>query len=99
MRHPELFDRCFSAIEALRLAKKLPIRTCATANKQRTKLCSGIAVSTTDGEAGLITSAWGFVFLSIDHPMRCTEIHTSYYGETVALGKLWQELKKMGKQS
>ncbi len=98
MRKSELFDRCVYSIDKLRASHKLslkPIKACPASINAFDGLCSGIAVSTVEGEAGLITRAWGFVFIDCDSPMRVTDIHTSYYGEGVALDKLWRELEKL----
>jgi hypothetical protein len=97
MRKSELFDRCVYAIDKLRTNGRLSLKSIIAepALGAPCKVCSGISVSTVEGEAGLITRAWGFIFTSPDKPMRCTDIHTSFYGEGVVLDKLWRELEKL----
>jgi hypothetical protein len=105
MRKSELFDRCVYDIDKLlsehKLQVNLPLVVCTPqiyyANHiiAGAKVCSGICVSTVEGEAGLITRAWGIVFTNPDYPLRCTEIQSSYYSESVALDKLWRELQKI----
>ena len=94
MRKSELFDRCVYSIDKLRAEHKLSLKPIIVEQSLNasSKLCSGISVSTVEGEAGLITRAWGFVFINCDNPIRCTNIHTSYYGESVVLEKLLREL-------
>lgn len=101
MRKSEVFDRCVSLI-----AKRLTERTlnikhpyiCKAQHyfAQGTQPVSGIIVSTVDGQAGPITRAWGIVYVNTEYPVRCTEICTSYYGESVALEKLYRELSLQG---
>ncbi len=101
MRKSELFDRCVFQVEELLKKRKLRL---LTRQKQVAQhyftsnygIHSGISVSTVETEVGFITRAWAFVFVDVDHPLRCSEIHTSYYGESVALGKLWVELERLG---
>lgn len=97
MKKSELFDRCVYFIDKLRAEHKLSLKSVQSniALKAPNKLCSGIAVSTVEGEAGPITRAWGFVFTSPDNPMRVTDIHSSFYGEGVVLDKLWRELEQL----
>lgn len=103
MRRSELFDRCVYSIEKLLTDKKLSLKSVDCTPQTyfvnhtitNTKICSGIAVSTVEGEAGMITRAWGIAFTNPDYPLRCTDIHSSYYGESVALDKLWRELEKL----
>lgn len=102
MRKSELFDRCIYSIDKLLSEQKLSLKFkdispqvyYANHTIAGAKLCSGICVSTVEGEAGLITRAWGIAFTNADYPLRCTDIHTSYYGESVALDKLFRELEK-----
>lgn len=100
MRKSEIFDRCVYTIEKLLREQKLklPPPICSTPHfwfASGRKIHSGIVISTVEGEAGSITRAWGIVFVDVDRPQRCTNIHTSYYGESVALGKLLDELEKI----
>ena len=94
MRKSELFDRCVYQIDKLRTDRKLSLKPIIP-DSAPGKLCSGISISTVEGEAGLITRAWGFVFTSVDKPMRVTDIHSSFYGEGVVLDKLWRELEQL----
>lgn len=100
MRKSELFDRCVYTIEKLLGERKLHIQP-PIATKPHLwfadgrQIHSAITISTVEGEAGSITRAWGIVFVDPDKPQRCTMIHTSYYGESVALGKLLTELEKL----
>ena len=97
MRKSELFDRCVFFIDKLRTEHKLSMKPIQpnVALTAPNRLYSGIAVSTVEGEAGLVTRAWGFVFTNPDSPMRVTDIHSSFYGEGVVLDKLWRELEKL----
>lgn len=100
MRKSEIFDRCAYTIDKLLRERKLriqpPISTKAHVWFAEGRIVhSGITVSTFEGQAGFITRAWGTVFVDPDRPQRCTSIHTSYYGESVALGKLLDELEKI----
>lgn len=100
MRKSELFDRCVSRVEQLLARRKLRLKTYYNEFPQNffvreRKIYGGIIVSNSEGEAGIITRAWGIVFINPDDTFRCTDIHTSYYGESVALGKLWLEFEKL----
>lgn len=53
---------------------------------------TAICITHTEGNAGLITQAWGIVFVNVDKPIRCTEIHTSFYTDESCLNKLLKEL-------
>lgn len=96
----DLFDKCSCRIAQLLRERKLYIKQpyrCLAQHyfvNYNTPL-SGVTVSTVEGEAGMLSRAWGIVFIDVDKPQRCTDIHTSYYGESVALGKLFKELKEM----
>lgn len=57
------------------------------------KIHTGIVTSVVEGEAGIITRVWGVTYIDSDKVLRCTDIHTSYYGESVALNKLLDKLK------
>jgi len=59
------------------------------------KIFTGVSVSTTESEAGLVTRAWGIVFTDPAKPQICTKIHNSFYGELFALDKLLQELESL----
>lgn len=96
MRKSEVFDRCiYSLTEALKTGK---IKTKWLTDKGgQTCFHAGITVSSSMGEAGPISRAWGIVFNSPDRPLRCTQVHVSYYGESVVLSKLLEEIEKMTK--
>jgi hypothetical protein len=48
--------------------------------------------SVTETKEGLVSRAWGFLFDDPDRTARCTEVHVSYYGESVALERLLKEV-------
>lgn len=81
MRKSEIYDKCVYEIEQALLWGKFGRFE-----------CSGVVLSLTEGKAGSISRAWGVVYNDPDKPQRCTEIHTSYYGESVALEKLLKEI-------
>lgn len=101
MRKSELFDKCVHHIEQLLRQRRLYIRNPYRCQAQHyfaagLPVYSAIALSTVEGEAGVITRAWGMVFVDPDKPLRCTDVHNSFYGESVALGKLLRELDAIG---
>lgn len=87
MRKSEVYDRCVYEIQKATLSGKFP--------NMNSHKSSGIFLSSTDGEAGPISRAWGCVFTDTDELVRCTEVHTSYYGESVSLEKLLKEITKL----
>jgi hypothetical protein len=91
----ELFDRCITSLEVRLNERKLSRHKAPPAYYANAQISVGIALSTIDGEAGTITRAWGFIFNNPDYPLRCTDIHSSYYGEAIALDRLFKELNKL----
>jgi hypothetical protein len=98
MNKTAIFDQCVSTIEKLLSERKLKIVAPISARPQHwfaegRQIFSGITVSTVEGEAGIITRVWGIVFVDPTNVKCCTNIHTSYYGESFALQKLLKELQ------
>ncbi len=88
MRKSEIYDKCVFELEKAYLSGKL--------NSLLTKGTNSTAVvlSVTEGEAGPISRCWGVVFKDPDTTTRCTEVHVSYYGESVVLEKLLKEITR-----
>ena len=93
-----LFLTCTEIIERCLAANKLYIKFPYTCKAQfyfaqGITINTAIVLSSREGKAGPITRAWGIVFTDPDRPIRCTEVHTSYYGELMVLNKLLVELQ------
>lgn len=82
MRKSEIYDKCVYEIEQALLWGKFGKFD-----------SSGVVLSVTEGKAGPVSRAWGIVYNDPDKPERCTEVHVSYYGESVAFGKLLKEIQ------
>jgi hypothetical protein len=84
MRKSELYDRCVFEINQKLVSGKF--------GNARYK-SAGIALSNTESKDGPVSMCWGILFTDPDRSARCTQIHTSYYSESVALEKLLQEIQ------
>jgi hypothetical protein len=99
MRNDDMLQRCQAKLEQALLNRQLYVRASYLCKAQSwfvstAKIHTGITISTIEGESGPITRTWGILFIEADKPLRCTEIHSSFYGESVALRKLLQEIEK-----
>jgi hypothetical protein len=83
MRKSEIYDRCVAELQKALSSGKF--------GRARYK-SSGVALSVTETKEGLVSRAWGFLFDDPDRTARCTEVHVSYYGESVALERLLKEV-------
>lgn len=97
MLKSEIYNNCSYRLEQLLREHKLKIKTPICEPPQRwfawnKHIYTGIVISTIEGEAGIITRVWGVVFVDNDKTFRCTDVHTSFYSDSIALEKLSREL-------
>ena len=100
--YSSIYCECISLLDKLLREGKIDTFTLLkTRNKAGERLnatiksnnCSGIVISRADGESGIFSRVWGIVHINPDEVLRCTQIHSSIYGDAIALGKLYRELK------
>lgn len=95
---PNLHNQCVELIQQALLDRKLAIKHPNWCKAHQwfaagTTPATAIVVSDSEGKAGVITRVWGIAYVDIDRPVRCTDVHCSFFGTNAALQKLLRELK------